>query len=99
MKTLFYVIAAIGAVLGGLFLYVTMRESTSAPQEAAGAAISACIVIIPYVFARSFEKFSESGDLRNLLEKQIEQNTQMIALQKKNLGLKLTDQEKALLTE
>lgn len=42
------IIAAIGAVLGTLTLFLTLAASKGAPQEAAGAAIALAFTIIPY---------------------------------------------------
>ena len=97
MKIFFYIVSIISAALAGLMLFITISTSNGAPQEAAGAAISACIAIIPYVFARSFEKLSASTGLEDLLKKQVAQNKHLIALQKKSQGLTLTDQEKSFL--
>lgn len=58
MKTLskvFHAFTILGAfIAAGLFVF-TMTKSKGAPQEAAGAAMSLCFVIIPYCFARAFD--------------------------------------------
>lgn len=41
---------------GALVTYIgTVANATSAPQEAAGAAMAVAIVVIPYVFTRAVE--------------------------------------------
>lgn len=58
-----YAIAALSTIVGGLVLFFTVIGSDSAPQQVAGAAIAACIAIIPYVFARCIDlTFARSRD-------------------------------------
>ena len=52
---LIWIIPLLGVAAGGFELYSTMRLATSAPQQAAGAAMSLCYVVLPYVFARALE--------------------------------------------
>jgi magnesium-transporting ATPase (P-type) len=46
----------IGVLIGTYVFVVTLTKSNGAPQEAAGAAIALCFVVIPYVLARAVEK-------------------------------------------
>jgi hypothetical protein len=50
-----WMMAATGAILAGLILVGTVLLGSSAPQQAAGAAIAAAVAVIPYVFARAVE--------------------------------------------
>jgi hypothetical protein len=52
-------IPVFAATLGLLDLIGTMLGSTSAPQQAAGAATSIAIAVIPYVFVRGFVMIRE----------------------------------------
>jgi hypothetical protein len=45
----------IGVVAGTLTLVSALAESTSAPQQAAGAAVAVAFVALPYCFARAAE--------------------------------------------
>lgn len=56
----FWVIAAIGSVLGGLNMLFTMAMATSAPQQAGGYALSCALAIVPYVLARSVQAMTKS---------------------------------------
>lgn len=42
------IIASIGVAISAIMLFLTLAASNGAPQEAAGAAIALCFVIIPY---------------------------------------------------
>lgn len=48
MRAFIGVMAFLGAVLGGIILFLTMAGSRGAPQEAAGAAIAIAFAVIPY---------------------------------------------------
>jgi hypothetical protein len=50
-----WVITALVTTYSALEYTVTMAEAQSAPQQAAGAAMAAARVIIPYVFTRCME--------------------------------------------
>ena len=56
MKIFFWVISLLSAIGAGMLLFFTIMSSNGAPQEAAGAAMSCAVAIIPYIFARAFEK-------------------------------------------
>jgi hypothetical protein len=58
---IFYVLTVIGVFAGAVMFLITLTQSTGAPQEAAGAAMSLCFAIIPYCLARAVEKLL--GDL------------------------------------
>jgi hypothetical protein len=51
----FWVVAIVGAILGGILVMATMAGANGAPQEAAGAAMACAFCIIPYVLARASE--------------------------------------------
>lgn len=42
-------------------------NAKSAPQQAAGAAITACLVLVPYVFARAIEAITQAAWRREVL--------------------------------
>lgn len=48
MFTATTILASIGVAISAITLFLTLAASTGAPQEAAGAAIALCFVIIPY---------------------------------------------------
>lgn len=98
MRTFFYILSVLGAIFAGLFLLLTLGGANGAPQEASGAAIAACIAIIPYVIARSIAGGWAPDATRDLLEKQVEQNKEIITLLRKLSGT-LTETEKASLYE
>jgi hypothetical protein len=54
---------ALGCSGLGLLMYVfTWMSADSAPQEAAGAALSIAIAVIPYCFARAFAEINTDKD-------------------------------------
>ena len=55
---IFYTAAALGALAGGFELYVGMNMATSAPQQAASAAMACSYAILPYVLARAVDELS-----------------------------------------
>lgn len=56
MVTFLEVVAMIGAILGGLVLIMTFTSANGAPQEAAGAALSLGLAVIPYCLAAIFQR-------------------------------------------
>jgi len=50
-----WVITVLAACVSALVFALSMAGAKGAPQEAAGAAIALCIVVIPYVFTRAIE--------------------------------------------
>lgn len=56
MVTVAYLLSLVGAIAGGIFLVIALRAATSAPQEAAGAAIALAFTVIPYCFARACQE-------------------------------------------
>jgi len=59
MAKFMYVLTIVGVLIAAFQFYATMTSSNGAPQQAAGAAMSLCWVVIPYVLARAVEKLSE----------------------------------------
>lgn len=55
MKTFFWVVALLGALLAAGALVLTVLIASGAPQQAAGAAIACALAVIPYVLARAVE--------------------------------------------
>lgn len=53
-----WILVAIGSVLGGLTLLLTIFGSNGAPQAAAGVAIAVALAAIPYCFARALGELS-----------------------------------------
>jgi hypothetical protein len=64
MVSVFYIIAALSSVLGGLVLIFTIASSSGAPQQAAGAAIAMALAVLPYVFARSIQITNQQSEAR-----------------------------------
>jgi hypothetical protein len=48
-----WIITFFAACAAGLMLFGTFKTASSAPQEAAGAALAIAVAIIPYVFTRA----------------------------------------------
>lgn len=48
-------VTAAAACLAAIELFSVFASAQSAPQQAAGAAIAAAMVVIPYVFTRAIE--------------------------------------------
>ncbi len=61
MKDFFWIVALVGAALGGLVVLWTLNAAGSAPQEAAGFAMGLALAAIPYCLARAVEKLSGRG--------------------------------------
>lgn len=64
MVSVLYVLTAISSVLGGFVLLFTMGGSSSAPQQAAGAAVAMSLAVLPYVFARCVQIRSQLSESR-----------------------------------
>ncbi len=52
-----FVLAGLGAVLGGFTLFAGMLLTKSAPQEAASAAMAVGFAVVPYVLARAVQLY------------------------------------------
>jgi hypothetical protein len=62
---------ALGSLLGGVVLLISIASAKGAPQEAAGAAIALCLAVIPYCFARSnqlwdYQRIDDAARLANI---------------------------------
>lgn len=64
----FWIITIFATVVACLVLFVTFARSTSAPQEAAGAALAVAIVVIPYVFSRACQAMYDADRQAKMLE-------------------------------
>lgn len=56
IKNFFWILTILGVLIGLFQFLITLTESNGSPQQAAGAAMSLCFAIIPYVLARAVEK-------------------------------------------
>lgn len=56
----FAVVIFLAGVLASAVLAITLKSSSGAPQEAAGAAIALAVVAIPYCMGRSIQMWKES---------------------------------------
>lgn len=56
MRTLLWLLALVGALLGGLLLFASFLLNQSAPQQAAAAGIAVGLAAIPYVLARAWDE-------------------------------------------
>lgn len=56
-----WVITVLMACVAAFYAVDTQMRAQSAPQQAAGAAIALCLVIIPYVFTRAVEGVVKAG--------------------------------------
>lgn len=64
----FWACTGLFSVFSALVLYMTLKEAKGAPQEAAGAAIALCVVIIPYVFTRAVEGWQQATWRKKILD-------------------------------
>ncbi len=55
ISKVFHAFTIIGAMIAAGFFILTLSSSNGAPQEAAGAAMSLCFVIIPYCVAKAVD--------------------------------------------
>jgi hypothetical protein len=56
MRELLWLVALIGAGIGGLTTCGTLATANGAPQQAAGFALGLALACVPYVLARSWEE-------------------------------------------
>lgn len=61
MRIFFYVLTAIGSLIGGFFLFLAFATAESAPQEASLAAIAVAFAVLPYCFARAVERIGDAN--------------------------------------
>ena len=61
-----WTITMLATCLAGALLFFTFVGANGAPQEAAGAAIAVAICVIPYVFTRGCQAYSEMERLREM---------------------------------
>lgn len=62
-----WVITVLAACIAGAVLFITFTTANGAPQEAAGAALALSICVIPYVFTRACQAFTEMGRQSDIL--------------------------------
>ena len=62
-----WVVTGFAACIAGALLFLTFKTANGAPQEASGAAIALAICIIPYVFTRACQAFTEMERQRDML--------------------------------
>jgi hypothetical protein len=53
-----WALTLVGTLAAGGVLALTILTATGAPQQAAGAAVSVAVAVIPYVFTRAVEGLS-----------------------------------------
>ena len=63
-----WIITLLAACLAGFELFFTVGSANGAPQQAAGAAMAMAICVIPYVFTRACQAFTEMGRQRDMLK-------------------------------
>lgn len=56
----FWVVTLLASCVAGYQLFETFASATSAPQQAAGAALAIAIAVIPYIFTRCLQSIRES---------------------------------------
>jgi hypothetical protein len=56
-----WILPPLGSVIAGFEFLNSLIAATSAPQQAAGAAMAMCWAVLPYVFARAVEGLSHPG--------------------------------------
>jgi hypothetical protein len=71
-----WIISVLSSVYGAIEFIISMSAAQSAPQQAAGAAMCLCYVIIPYCIARAVSSIQRDAQLAKivaLLEKKDQQ--------------------------
>lgn len=58
LAKIFWVVAMLGALLGGFIGIGGALLASGAPQEAAAAGIGCLVAMVPYVFARSIDELT-----------------------------------------
>ncbi len=53
IETLLWIVTILGSILGVVILIGTLLSADGAPQQAAGAAVSVALAVIPYCVARA----------------------------------------------
>src|SRR5687768_10652684 len=61
MASGFWILSAVGSLVGGIILILGLSTSQGAPQEAAVAAIAVAVAVLPYVLARSAAELTALG--------------------------------------
>jgi sugar phosphate permease len=56
VRQMFWVLAIVGSIIGGIDFLLGLAQATSAPQQAAGTGIALCWAVLPYVFARAADE-------------------------------------------
>ena len=56
---IFWILTMLGAVIGAVDFINVHINAQSAPQQAAGAAMALCWVVIPYCFARAVSEIGK----------------------------------------
>lgn len=59
MQKVLWILTIVFSVFGGLIFVGTMKSANGAPQEAAGAAVSLCLAVIPYVISRAVSELKK----------------------------------------
>ena len=67
MESISWLLAFLGALVGGVILLGSLSAS-SAPQQGAGAAVAVACAVIPYVIARAFSHDRERRDRKRMVE-------------------------------
>ncbi|MGC2493272.1 hypothetical protein [Candidatus Binatus sp.] len=55
-----WILPLLGSLIAGFEFFNSLISATSAPQQAAGAAMAMCWAVLPYVFARAAEGLSQA---------------------------------------
>jgi len=58
MHSVFWALAGLGSLVGGVMFFFALLTSNGAPQQAAGAALALGFAVLPYVFARAFDEMN-----------------------------------------
>jgi len=58
LKSIFHIVTIFGAIMAFMQLVDTMTISENVMQQASGAAIALCYVVIPYCLARAVEQLT-----------------------------------------
>ncbi len=62
MRVLFWLLAILGSLIGGFFIFIALTATESAPQEASAAAIGLAFAVVPYCLARAYSELRKGRE-------------------------------------
>ena len=59
MLQIVWMLPLLGSIIAGFEFFNSMASATSAPQQAAGAAMAMCWAVPPYILARAYQEIAQ----------------------------------------